>query len=140
MTALRRGTQTMGDNRHPHVHMVPIRDRHEGFSSAGRDAGEILAEETRRLVGKDDRRPVLLMEDDGAVRTGFRTIVAFCASIQEQRFGNRSRRAQPIGSWSRGGFFGKDLRVLGVLPRGLGDGQHRVLEEIPTAIFGISSH
>lgn len=140
MTTLCRSAYPMGDDRRPHAHMVPIRDRNEGFGPAGCDTGEIFTEEAWRLLGKDDRRPVSLMENDGAVRAGFCTITALRASIQEQRFGHRSRRAQPIGSWSGGGFFGTCLRMLGVLPRSLGDGQHRVLEEIPTTIFGISSH
>lgn len=129
------------DNREPHAYLLTSCDREQRLGGTGRNAGHILAEMARHLIRKNHRCPVLRMERNRPVRTDLGAIAAFCASLQKQCLVSGTGRTQPIRPrrcWSR--LFRHNLLVLGKFLCRFGNGNDRILEEVATSVWRISSH
>lgn len=140
MTPFSRGAQAMRHDRGPHINRGRTFDGQQRIGRTGGDARKILAQIARSVIRENDRRAVLLMKHDGAVRTGFDAIIALRATIEKQRFLDRSGRTQPVGPHGRRGRLGNRLGMLGKLLRGFRDGQDGILEKIPPPVFRIRGH
>ena len=129
------------DNRETHSYLLASFDREQCFGGTGRNAGYILAEITRHLIRKNHRCPVLRMERNRPVRTDLGAVAALCASLQKECLVSGTGRTQPIRPhrwWSR--LFRHNLLVFGKFLCRFGNGNDRILEEVATSVWRISSH
>src|SRR3989454_11742257 len=133
------------DHRHPHAHFRAVSHWKQGFSLAGRDTGKILAQITRGLVGKNDRiagRDILL---DASVRTRRQAVTTTRTAVQEELFGDRPRRPQPIRPDLDRRLLGTGLRrglflLLVVFVDSFADRQDGLLEELPPTLVEVFAH
>ena len=129
----------MVDHRQSHVNVLSAGDGQQCLGRAGGDAGDLVTEIARYLVGEQHRGTVC-MQYERIVRTGFDAIAALGAALEKQRFINRPGRAQPVSPNGGSGFLGRRIRMGGIFFRRLRDGEDGILEKIPPPVFGISRH
>lgn len=134
MTPLPRSAEPMRNGRHPHADAVDCIHLQQRLRCAGGDAGKIFAQDTRRLIGENDRRAVLHMTHERARFAGLDTVAAFCTAVEEERFIDGARRPQPIRSaWKYRGHRHRIL-LFGKFLRGFGNREDRILEKIAPAV------
>lgn len=142
MTALTGRTDSMGHRSQPHPDLRTIDHREQGVGRAGLDAGGILAEIARHLIGIDDRSTVSGMEADTVVGAGFGAILAARASFHKERVLYGSGRAKKIRPSRGGGHYRLRLSIalLLKLVRRPSNRDDRVLEKLSASVFVFGGH
>jgi len=137
---LARRTRSVRHGRKTHPHFERIGDRQQGFRRTGGNARKIFTKLTGNLIGKNYRRAVCAIADNGARRAGLNAIAATRATFEKRYFVDGSRRAQPVCSDRGHRLLAGRILVKRKLPRGLGHRDHGVLQKIPTPVLRISGH
>ena len=111
-------TRAMGYSRKPHPNLERISHWQERVCGTGGNAGKIFTELTGNLVGKNHRRAVGEITDDGTGGTGFDAISAARAALEKHRFVDGPRGTQPVGPDRGSRLLAGRILVDGKLPRG----------------------
>ncbi|MEY4527667.1 MAG: hypothetical protein RL768_1386 [Nitrospirota bacterium] len=116
--------QSLRHLRHAEVNLRDPINRLQRVSRTRGNTGEVVTEETGRLVRENHRSPVAGMTHNRARIAGFDAVAAFGTAIQEYRFIHGARRPQPIRPQPRSGRLRDGIGLPGKLLRRLGDRQH----------------
>ncbi len=140
MAALSCGTEPMGDHRRTHPHIGHTADGLQSPCRAGCNTGQVLAQQARRTVREEHRRPVLFVEADRTRWTGFDAIAAYCAALQKDRLRNSAGRAQPIDANRCRSRWSNCIGLFGKFECSLRHRAGRIRDELASSICGISGH
>ncbi len=133
-------TRAMRHGRKPHPNLEGIGHRQERICRTGSNAGEIFTELTGNLVGKNHRRAVGEITDDGTGGTGFDAIRASRAALKKHRFVDGPRGTQPVRPDRGSRLLAGRILVDGKLPRSFRNRDDGVFQKIATPVFRITSH
>ena len=134
MTPLPGRTQTLRYLSHPESNIRHPIDRPQCVSRTSSNTGQIVAQETGRLVGKNHRGTVAGMTNYRTRIAGLDAVAAFRAAIQKQRLFYGPGRPKPIRPQDRSWRLRHSIDMLGKLLCRLSDGHHGVFQKVPPAI------
>lgn len=129
-----RGAEPMRNGSEPHSHIPDPFDRQQRLHRARRDTREVVAQETGRSIGKNDRRAVLRMRENGAGRTGLDAVAASRTALQKTSVLNGTGWPQPVVADRRQVRRGSGIPVTAKLLGRSGDRPDGVLHEIAPAV------
>ena len=135
-------TESMGHRGQAHPDLRTIGNGEQGVGRAGLDAGGIVAQIARHLIGVDHRSAVSGMEADAAVGAGLGAILTARASLQKQRLFHGSGRSKKIRPRRCGGSHRLRLGIALFLEfvRRPSNGYDRVLEKLAAPVFVLGCH
>jgi hypothetical protein len=130
----------MGYDGDPHLDLFSASNGKQRVGPARGNAGKLVAQVTRDLVGKNHRGAIPPVKHNAAKRAGFDTISATRAPVQKEELSNRPGWPQPVASGRRFGFLRWCVALFDELPRSLGQRKDGFLEKASPAVFWVRCH
>ncbi len=134
MATLFRRAELMRNGGDPHSNIGDPINRQQRLRRASRDTRQVIAQQTGRLIGENNRCAIMRMRDNRPGWAGLGAVAAFRTTLQKERTIDGAGRPQPIGADRRWDLCGSGISLFGKFLRRFGDRENRVLKKIAPAI------